>query len=171
MWKGRLINSPGRPTGESPRTSPGVSPNTDCAMKKKLARTRSSTPTSSANGKELKKRRLKTLEAGIFMLHQKVSRLMTSLTHGDLPEGVVIASLIKSQRANAQEMDEIKLSMAKMMREVNKLAGMLDQLESLDSSMANCIDKIQDLKLLLKPNKGSHGNKGKRKRKPAAHPY
>ena len=147
-------------------------------MKKKPVPTPSSTQTSFDSGKaRLKKIRLRAVENEVRetaqrfgSVEEKMRGLMSALSAGDLPEGVVIQSLIKSQRANAEEINEIKIYVAKMMRGVGRLEIIPDQLTRLDNTMLMAIERVRELKLLLKPTKGSHGNKGKRKRKPAARP-
>jgi hypothetical protein len=124
-------------------------------MKKKPDQTLSSTQTSSANGKRLKKLRLKRVEKQVEGVQEKTTYLMKALVDGDLPNSLVIQNLIKSQRANATEIAEIKVFVAARMRAVEKFAGIPEQLARLHNSILNCLEKVQDLAQLVKSqNKG-----------------
>ena len=134
-------------------------------MKKTRTPTPSSTQISSDNGKALKKLRLKAVEKEIERIGGKTNYLMRSLAEGDLPEGVLFNNLIRSQRANASEIAEIKVYVQKMTKGVEKFAGIPEMIACLHNSVLNCIDKLQDLNQFLKQKKNKDGNKGKRQAK------
>jgi hypothetical protein len=135
-------------------------------MKKKRGAKRSSTQSSNDSGKAFKKLRLKRVEKQLQDVQEKASYLLKALAEGGLPEGLIVQNLIRSQRANANEIAEIKGFVAQKMRAVEKLQGIPEQLARLQTSMLDCLDKLRELSRAFKDKERKTWKQRKRIRQP-----
>ena len=111
-------------------------------MRKKQPRTRRNTISRRLSTLGARVMKESALKRRLEMVEKKVSGLMACLATGDLQESVVNKTLINGQRANANEIDGIKVMLEGVGRDQNSI---LERMDGLNDTFDRVLESLLPL--------------------------
>ena len=111
-------------------------------MRKKQPRTRRNTISRRLSTLGARVMKESALKQRLEMVEKKVSGLMACLATGDLQESVVNKTLINGQRANANEIDGIKVMLEGVGRDQNSI---LERMDGLNDTFDRVLESLLPL--------------------------